>query len=69
MLPGGYFVYLQKMERAGEIVEELAFRTIPGRLANLLLDQFECAVDNYVSRDRPWMKWQPGLEPPAKWVI
>lgn len=69
MLPGGYFVYLQKMERAGEIVEELAFRTIPGRLANLLLDQFECVVDNYVSRDRPWMKWQPGLEPPAKWVI
>jgi CRP/FNR family transcriptional regulator len=39
------------MARAGEIVEELAFRPLSSRLANLLLDQFEGAVDNYISRD------------------
>ena len=39
-----------KMARAGEIVEELAFRPLPSRLANLLLDQFEGSQDNYISR-------------------
>ncbi len=40
-----------KMSRASEIVEELAFRPLSGRLAILLLDQFEDAVDNYISRE------------------
>ena len=48
---GLFGLLAKKMARAGEIVEELAFRPIPSRLANLLLDQFEEAVDSYVSRD------------------
>ena len=40
----------KKMARAGEIVEELAFRPLPSRLANLLLGQFEGSQDNYISR-------------------
>ena len=48
---GLFGLLAKKMARAGEIVEELAFRPLPGRLANLLLGQFEGAVDNYVSRD------------------
>jgi CRP/FNR family transcriptional regulator len=48
---GLFGLMAKKMARAGEIVEELAFRPIPSRLANLLLDQFEEAVDNFVSRD------------------
>jgi CRP/FNR family transcriptional regulator len=48
----GIFSLMAKtMSRAGEIVEELAFRPLSSRLANLLLDQFGDAVDSYVSRD------------------
>ena len=48
---GLFSLLAKKMERAGEIVEELAFQTLPGRLANFLLDQYGGAVDHYVSRD------------------
>jgi CRP/FNR family cyclic AMP-dependent transcriptional regulator len=41
---------LQRMLRASDIVEELAFQPITGRLARLLLDSFGDAVDGYVSR-------------------
>ena len=39
------------MVRASEIVEELVFRPLSGRLANLLLEKFEGAVDQVVQRD------------------
>jgi CRP-like cAMP-binding protein len=48
---GLFGLLAKKMERASEIVEEMVFRPLPGRLANLLLDQFGDAVDNFVSRD------------------
>ena len=48
----GIFALLaNKMGRAGEIVEDLVFQPLPGRLAYLLLNQFEDAVDAFVSRD------------------
>lgn len=40
-----------RMKRASEIVEELAFQPNIGRLARLLLDNYEDAVGEYVSRD------------------
>ena len=48
---GVFGLLAKKMGRAGEIVEELVFRPLPGRLANLLLNQYEDAVDVFVSRD------------------
>ena len=51
-MPGAYSAYWQKgWERAGEIVEEVLFLPLPGRLANLLLTQYEGALDDYVARD------------------
>jgi CRP-like cAMP-binding protein len=41
----------KRMGRAGEIVEELVFLPLPGRLANLLLNLNEEANDDYVTRD------------------
>jgi CRP-like cAMP-binding protein len=40
-----------RMQRASDIVEELAFQPVTGRLARLLLSHFGEAVDDYVSRD------------------
>jgi len=48
---GLFSLLAKRMERAGEIVEEVLFLPLPGRLANLLLNQFEGAVDSYVARD------------------
>jgi len=40
-----------RMLRASDIVEELAFQPVTGRLARLLLDRFGDAIEDYVSRD------------------
>jgi len=42
---------IQKMQYASEILNEFAFQPTTGRLARLLLDHFEDAVDDYVSRN------------------
>jgi CRP-like cAMP-binding protein len=42
---------LSRMLRASDIVEELAFQPVTGRLARLLLERFGDAVDEYVARD------------------
>ncbi|MCB9444424.1 MAG: Crp/Fnr family transcriptional regulator [Ardenticatenaceae bacterium] len=42
---------IQRMQRASEIVEELAFQPVRGRLARLLLGHFGEAVDEFVARD------------------
>lgn len=42
---------IHRMQRASDIVEELAFQPVRGRLARLLLDHFGEAVDEFVSRD------------------
>jgi CRP/FNR family transcriptional regulator, cyclic AMP receptor protein len=41
---------VQRMQRASTIVEELAFQPVAGRLAHLLLEHFEDAGDNTISR-------------------
>jgi len=40
-----------RMSRVGEIVEELVFQPLPGRLASLLLGQFELAATDAIARD------------------
>jgi CRP-like cAMP-binding protein len=42
---------VRRMQRASEIVEELAFQPVRGRLARLLLGRFGEAVDEFVTRD------------------
>jgi len=42
---------VKRMQHASDIVEELAFRHVTGRLARLLLDRFGGAVGETVSRD------------------
>lgn len=42
---------VRRMMRASEIVEELAFQPVRGRLARLLLGHFSEAVDEFVARD------------------
>jgi CRP-like cAMP-binding protein len=42
---------VKRMLRASDIVEELAFQPVTGRLARLLLDHFGGAIEDYVSRD------------------
>jgi CRP-like cAMP-binding protein len=42
---------VKRMMRASDIVEELAFQPVTGRLARLLLDHFSGAIEDYVSRD------------------
>ncbi|MEE8356435.1 MAG: Crp/Fnr family transcriptional regulator [Anaerolineales bacterium] len=42
---------INKMQYASEILNEFAFQPITGRLARLLLDHFEDAVEDYVARD------------------
>ena len=41
----------EKMSRVGEMVEELVFQPLTGRLANLLIEQFEMADEDVISRD------------------
>jgi CRP/FNR family transcriptional regulator len=41
---------VRRMQRASEIVEELAFQPVAGRLARLLLDQFDTGLGDRVSR-------------------
>jgi len=48
---GLFHIMAQKMGRVGEIVEELVFQPLSGRLATLLLNQFEHAVNNSIARD------------------
>ena len=40
-----------RMQRASDILEEMAFQPVRGRLAHMLLDQFPNAVDDFVTRD------------------
>jgi CRP-like cAMP-binding protein len=42
---------VRRMQFASEILDELAFQPVTGRLARLLLDHFSGAVNGYVSRD------------------
>lgn len=42
---------VERMMRASDIVEELAFQPVTGRLARLLLDHFGDAIEDYVTRD------------------
>ncbi|MCP5095401.1 MAG: Crp/Fnr family transcriptional regulator [Chloroflexi bacterium] len=42
---------VRRMRRASEIVEELAFQPVRGRLARLLLTHYGEAVDEFVARD------------------
>jgi CRP/FNR family transcriptional regulator len=39
-----------RMQRASEILEDMAFQPVAGRLARLLLDHFELAGDSAISR-------------------
>jgi CRP-like cAMP-binding protein len=41
----------QRVQRASEIVDELAFQPVMGRLAGLLLDHYDDAVGDFVARD------------------
>ena len=42
---------IQKMQYASEILNEFAFQPTTGRLARLLLEHYEDAVEDYVARD------------------
>lgn len=42
---------VKRMQRASDIVDELAFQPVTGRLARLLLEHYYEAVDGYVARD------------------
>ena len=42
---------IQKMQYASDILNEFAFQPTTGRLARLLLEHFEDAVEDYVARD------------------
>lgn len=42
---------VRRMEYASTIVDELAFQPVTGRLARLLLEHFQDAVEGFVSRD------------------
>ena len=42
---------IQKMQYASEILNEFAFQPTTGRLARLLLEHYQDAVDDYVTRD------------------
>jgi CRP/FNR family transcriptional regulator len=48
---GLFHLMAGRMSRVGEIVEELVFQPLPGRLAGLLLDQFENAAADAIARD------------------
>ena len=48
---GLFTLMAKKMKRAGAIVEELAFQPLTGRLANLLVEQFDTAEGDVIARD------------------
>lgn len=48
---GLFEVMANRMSRASQILEELAFQPLAGRLANLLLEKYENAVGDFVARD------------------
>ncbi len=48
---GLFNLLAQKMSRVGEMVEELVFQPLTGRLANLLIEQFDMADGDVISRD------------------
>ncbi len=48
---GLFNMLAKKMKRVGAIVEELAFQPLTGRLANLLVDQFDKADGDIITRD------------------
>jgi len=48
---GLFNLLAQKMSRVGEMVEELVFQPLTGRLANLLIEQFDIVDSDVISRD------------------
>jgi len=48
---GLFSLLAQKMSRIGEMVEELVFQPLTSRLANLLIEQFDMADGDVISRD------------------
>lgn len=48
---GLFNLLAKKMARVGEMVEELAFQPLTSRLANLLIEQFDQAGDDVITRD------------------
>ncbi|MFC1879423.1 Crp/Fnr family transcriptional regulator [Chloroflexota bacterium] len=48
---GLFHLLAEKMGQVSKIVEGLVFQPLSGRLANLLMNQFEHAVDNSIARD------------------
>lgn len=48
---GLFSLMAERMDRAAQIVEELVFLPLPGRLANLLLNLNEGAGDDFITRD------------------
>ena len=48
---GLFQLMADRMSRVGEIVEELAFQPLPGRLASLLLERFDQAATDAIARD------------------
>jgi len=48
---GLFNLLAKKMARVGEMVEELAFQPLTSRLANLLIEQFDQAGDDVISRE------------------
>lgn len=48
---GLFNLLAKKMGRVGEMVEELVFQPLTGRLANLLIGQFDEAGEDVISRD------------------
>lgn len=57
----------ERMQRASELVEGLAFHPVAGRLARLLLDHFAQSGDSAISRNLALNEWRRVLAPPAKW--
>jgi CRP/FNR family transcriptional regulator, cyclic AMP receptor protein len=48
---GLFQLMADRMSRVGEIVEELVFQPLPGRLASLLLERFDQAATDAIARD------------------
>lgn len=48
---GLFNLLAKKMRRVGAIVEELAFQPLTGRLASLLIEQFDGAEEDVIARD------------------
>jgi CRP-like cAMP-binding protein len=44
-------IMIERMQLASEIVEDLAFQPVMGRLAGLILDEFGDAEDDFMTRE------------------